>query len=286
MNMNSERIIGLFRAEKISPSITVIEDITGTRCLLVEGKKKAVLIDTCSGAGNLKVFVDSLTSLPLTVILTHGHGDHAGGAAWFDEVYLSKADWSLVEHHASMDMKMGYVSFTAGEKAAQLQSEDYCPVRTTGYLDLKDGMEFDLGDVELTVISIPGHTKGMACILNRTERTILFGDACNPSVFMWDEEAATIEEYRENLQKLKGYEDQYDTVILSHGPIKVDKSVLDEVIQICGEIMAATDDAVPFAFMDYQGLKLAKKANHEGRRLDGKIGNIVYNPKKVFKEQR
>ena len=79
-----------FKVEKLTTATTVITDITGVRCFLVQGEREAFLIDTCAGAGNLKECVDSLTTLPVTVILTHGHCDHAGSAVYFEKAYLPR----------------------------------------------------------------------------------------------------------------------------------------------------------------------------------------------------
>lgn len=265
-----------FASEKISPSTTKITDVTGVAMFLVEGSEKAVLIDTATGAGDLKAYVDTLTDKPLEVILTHGHCDHAGGAAPFDKVYLHPADWELVKHHASMDTKVEYVGFSTPVK---VDLADFAPERTAGYLPLTDGQIFDLGGVTLEVIHVQGHTQGMVCILNREERSILFGDACNPSVFLWDEESSCVEDYRDSLLAFKKQEDRYDTVYLSHGPTTIDKAVLDGVIEVCEEILADTNDWEPFEFLGH-ALRIAKKTENM-LRTDGGLGNIVYNPDKI-----
>ncbi len=266
-----------FTSEKISPSTTKITDVTGVAVFLIEGAEKAVLVDTGTGAGNLKDYVKGLTDKPLEVILTHGHCDHAGGAAPFERVWLHKNDLNLVKHHAAMDMKTDYAHFTTGQ---DFPLEDFAPERTAGYLPLENGQIFDLGGVTLEAIHVPGHTQGMMCVLNREERAILFGDACNPAVFLWAEEASCVEDYRNALLELKKQEGRWDTVMLSHGPTTIDKGILDGVIAVCGEIMAGANDWQPFDFMG-NALRIAKKEeNHV--RLDGGLGNIVYDPAKVF----
>lgn len=274
-----------FESEKISPSTTKITNIQNVFCYLVEGKDRAALIDTGSGAGDLKAYVQSLTKKPVTVILTHGHCDHAGGAAPFQEVYLNEADWELVKVHASMEMKRDYIAFALGVKMEELPENEIFEERTAGYLPLEDGQTFDLGGITLEAVAVPGHTKGMMCILNREERTILFGDGCNPAVFLWDEEALSVEEYLESLKRLKKYEKLYDKVYLSHAATVVDKSILDDVMEVCTEIMQGKADGQPFAFMDKEGLKIAKMTGQDGMRTDGKLGNIVYHPGKIFRSR-
>lgn len=266
-----------FTSEKISPSTTKLVDVSGVAVFLVEGAEKAVLIDTATGAGDLKSYVAALTDKPVEVILTHGHSDHAGGAAGFDKVWLHEDDWDLVKHHATMDMKMDYVRFITGK---ELSPKNFVPERTAGYLAIKNGQEFDLGGLTLKMLHVPGHTHGTVCVLLAEERTILFGDACNNAVFLWDEEACCVEEYRQSLLELKKQENSWDTVWLSHGPTAVDRKVLDGVISVCDEILAGTNDWQPYEFMG-QSLRMAKKVK-DRVRLDGGLGNIVYHPKKVF----
>lgn len=272
-----------FTTEKVSPSTTSITDITGVYSYLVEGEREAVLIDSGTGAGDIKAFVLSLTKLPVSVILTHGHCDHAGGDAGFEKVYLSEKDWDLARRHATMEQKKNYVSFCLGGIPETMTEADFSPVRTKEYLPLEDGQEFDLGGVVLKVVAVPGHTQGMSCVLNVTERTILFGDACNTSVFLWADEASSVEEYRETLLELKKREGDYDKVYLSHGPKLIGKEILNGVISVCDDILSGKSDEAPFEFMDHKGLLLAKKLTGAGERADGGLGNIVYNSQKIFK---
>lgn len=274
----------IYNSRRLSGTTTQIMDCTGVYAFLVEGEEKAVLIDTCTGVGDLKGYVEKLTDKPLSVILTHGHCDHAGGAAPFGTVYLNDADLKLVQYHAGMDMKMDYARFCNPEVCGAMSEKDFCPVRTGGYSSLRDGQRFDLGGVTLEAIQVPGHTKGMTCILNIEERTILFGDACNNGLFIWAEEATSIEEYLESLIRLKKHETRYDTVYMSHGEVTVDKRVLDGSIEVCREVMDGKADGQPFDFMEHH-LLMAKKTNEKGERADGGIGNLVYDPKKVFRER-
>ena len=62
------------------------------------GEKKAVLIDTGLGIGNIREVVDSLTSLPVMVMTTHVHWDHIGGHGYFENIAVHEAekDWLSV----------------------------------------------------------------------------------------------------------------------------------------------------------------------------------------------
>ena len=266
-----------FTTEKVSPSTTKIVDITGVAVFLVEGRERAALIDTATGAGDLRSFVEGLTSKPLDVILTHGHCDHAGGAAGFERVWLHKADWELACSRGGMEHKMDYARYITGK---ELTAQDFAPDRAGDYLPLEPDQRFDLGGLTLEAVHLPGHTQGMTCVLNVEERTILFGDGCNPSVFLWEEESSSVEDYRAGLLRLKEQEHRWDTVWLSHGPTQIDKAILDGVIGVCDEIIAGTNDWQPFDFMG-RPLRIAKRVENYVR-ADGGLGNIVYNPENIF----
>ena len=111
----------------------------------------------------------------------------------------------------------------------------------------------------------------------------MFGDACNPSVFLWADEASSVEEYRETLLELKKREGDYDKVYLSHGPKLIGKEILDGVILVCEDILSGNSDEVPFEFMGYEGLLMAKKPAGAGERADGGLGNIIYNSRRIFR---
>ena len=99
-----------YQLEKIHPRITRIWDVSRTAIYLIEGSESAVLVDTGVGVGSLKTVVESITTKPVTVMLTHGHVDHACGAGEFDTVYMHSADRDLYLGHSQLPVRMGYVS--------------------------------------------------------------------------------------------------------------------------------------------------------------------------------
>lgn len=269
----------LFRHERVNEHITRIFDISKTIIYLVEGKEKALVIDTGSGIGDLKAYVETLTTLPLTVCLTHGHVDHASGAGWFDEVYLNEKDWALAKEHAVNEIKKGYTASVIGDKVNEIGLEHYSP-DCKKFLPMEDGHIFDLGGVTVEMLDARGHTQGMMCPLIREDRIIVFGDACNTATFMFDNSSSTILEYTKTLDYLKSKEPLWDRVLLSHGPGDIPTGVLDDNIELCQIILDGKADNAPFNFRGTTQL-LAKRIGKHFMREDGKFGNIIYNPDKV-----
>lgn len=261
------------KVSKLSQHITQITDPTGVYLFLVEGEKEAVLIDTGVGFAGLKETVGGLTDKPLSVLLTHMHPDHAGGADAFEKVYLHPADLHL-KAEMQVEGRMGYA--VGMLRGAALTPADFIPAPGADkqYLPLSDGQIFDLGGMTLEIIHVPGHTPGSCCVLFREERSILFGDACNANtLLMW---GTTISQYKKSLQYLQTFKDRFDMVYYSHGPRPEGPSrSLEDNIELCDRILAGTDDAIPTEFIGMPAIRAAAITPYFAR-LDGKYGNIVY----------
>lgn len=126
---------------------------------LLLGSKRALLLDTGTGHVNLRAVVDELLAdrdLELVVAHTHGHGDHVGGDAQFDNVVGKSAEEVA-----------RYFGITAWPEQI---------------------VQFDLGDRVLDVVPIPGHHASHVAFYDRTTRLLLTGDSLYPGrlyVFDW-----------------------------------------------------------------------------------------------------
>ncbi|MBP5348220.1 MAG: MBL fold metallo-hydrolase [Bacteroidaceae bacterium] len=118
---------------------------------LVEGNKSAVLIDAGVRIPELDKIVAKITSKPVTMILTHGHGDHVGGAGPFPEVWVSPADEQM------------FLSNLRGYQGK--------------IVHLTDGQVIDLGDRKLEVMFTPGHTAGSVTFFDKANHYGFSGDA-------------------------------------------------------------------------------------------------------------
>lgn len=278
---------GYYQTQKITATTTVIGDVTGTQMYLVEGSRRAMLIDSGSGLPGLPALVRSLTDKPVSVLLTHGHCDHASGAGWFDTVYLNRADWVLTEKHTTLMLRKPFVRFwTSAALVSAIPDASWCPPRSDGFLPLEDGQLFELGGVTLEAVAVPGHTQGMTCVLNREERSILYGDACHTQEFLWLPESSSVEEYLENLDRLRSLRELYDTAYLSHHIIRAPRGLLEGVADVCRDVLEGRSDEDPYGFLGRTDLMRAKRANALGKRFDGGIGNIIYRRDRIFRDKR
>jgi len=277
-----------YQVEPLMPGLTRIWDVAHTAMYLVEGKEKAVLIDTGVGVGDLKAVVAGLTAKPLTVLLTHGHVDHAMGAAAFEDVRISPLDEAVYGQHSAFEGRKGYVMGSAMQGAdpavvGAVADADYLePQAFSRFAPLTPGDRFDLGGVCVEVLEGAGHTPGSVTMLIPEWRVLLLGDVCNQFTFLFDHFASPVETYRQMLLGLKEKTDgKYDRVLVSHGMGEGGVGMIDSVLAVCDDILAGRADNLPFQSPMGTGL-IAKAMNFERFcRADGGEGNIVYNPQRL-----
>ncbi|MDR2302974.1 MAG: MBL fold metallo-hydrolase [Treponema sp.] len=272
-----------FTTKEIAPGTILIGGLGNEQCYLLEGKERALLIDALAGAGNLRAFCRELTDLPLSLVNTHGHLDHAGGNFDFGECFIHSDDIPLIYEIETAD-RMGFVAgmMKAAGRNLPLSEGDFTAARPIKTLPVADGCFFDLGDRRIEVIAVPGHTRGTIVLLDRGAGLLFSGDACNVNTLLFLPHSTSIEEYRESLFHFKEFQPCFDLMWGGHGPQGVPKIIIDEAIGLCDEILAGTDDAQPEEFLG-RPCFYGKKKDQSFRRLDGKLANIAYDRDKLRK---
>lgn len=262
----------LFQTVQVSTHITRIDTPFFVSMYLVEGDKKAALIDTGMGIGSLKEFVSSLTGLPVEVYLTHGHCDHAGGSSEFDTVYLNPRDFDLEKWHATKEHRIHDVFNGPGPVPEGVQEEMFVPQRTAPYLPLEDNTTVDLGGVHVTFLPVPGHTKGILAPLVVEDRILIVGDALGEHTLLQFSESTSIETFKASLCALQEWASDFDRVLRFHGSCESKKKIIPDSIELCDAILARKDAAIPAEVHESKGL-MARPEEHPGKE-----GNIIYNP--------
>lgn len=256
-----------FQTKMVTEHIRRIILPCGVCVYLVQGSEKALLLDTGFGIGDLRSEVERQLTTPYQVVLSHGHLDHAGGAAQFDEVYLSPADFALEKRHNTW--KRRYDEICAGPDGAPegFTEQQLQPDRTEPYRSLFDGAVFELGGVQVETIAVPGHTQGMMVFLIPEDRAAIFGDACGEMTLLSKQ---AMPEYIQALRRLQLHSDRFDLILRNHGAFCSDKRLLQDNLELAEQIQCGIDAAVPLTMMGVSGFA--------GRSIEhpGKYGNIFY----------
>ena len=270
-----------YSSERVNERVTAIRSRSGEIMYLIEGDKGAVLIDTCIGMRGLKDFVEQIRAkeMPLTVLISHGHIDHAMGAPEFGDAYMNHKDIPLYQSQCSISERRGYAGMGIGSLAKAVPDEEFVPATPDfEFQALEEGMIFDLGGVTVEVYNAYGHTAGCMAFLVPEQKLLILGDACNNSTFLFDEICSSVAEYQRSMRELKDkVEGRYERVFVMHHIMDAPVSLLDEMIELCDDVIAGNVDHVPFEFMGKHAL-VAKEANERMERKDGKFANLIYNP--------
>jgi len=110
------------------------------------------------------------------LLLTHAHGDHAGGAA---RMAAALGEPRVYMHQDSAPYLIGgdeKAISLAPAKRVGLYPEDYVFEPHPVDVQLKDGDQIVIGNLELRAVSTPGHSSGhLSFLLDHDGRTEFFG---------------------------------------------------------------------------------------------------------------
>ncbi|EFR31269.1 MBL fold metallo-hydrolase [Eremococcus coleocola] len=264
----------LFQVESITEDIFRIK--MPYVCVYVfEGRDRALVLDTGWGYGDLKSVIDSVTTKPYDVIISHAHSDHYGGASQFNEVYMSLPD------------KNGYLNRLKNDIRPRIMrnalKKDNFPVHNPLFVDpipkaikyYSNGHIFDLGGLSLQALHLPGHTLGEMVFLIPERRLLFTGDACTDNTMIYFDHSAPLSAFRESLLNILKIKEQYDTVLLSHAPYQIDKEIVDSNYYWVEEILANRDDQLIIGDNDGQPIYTARDRRKSYPPLQS-LGNIRY----------
>lgn len=237
---------------------------------LLEGQDSSLLIDAGFGMGNLRDFVKSLTSKPLIVVNTHFHPDHTGGDYEFPFVCIGAKDMEYAKPFLDpkviqqMTSKMLH-DVTIADSLKFPESE----VQKTTLIAVDDNYVFKLGDRNVQVINVRGHTPGSIFLLDVKNKTLYTGDNMQ-TTWLFFKESLSVATYKQSLEKLNRIKGAYNTLYPGHG-ISLDISILEELKECCKQILNGKCEAKPYHSMIGQ----------DGVSCTYKTVTIAYDPAKI-----
>lgn len=190
--------------EQIAPDTYRICESGWINSYLLLGEEKALLIDTGNGQGRLGETVAEITDLPVTVALTHGHCDHAGGVGWFGGCFLHKNDKTLSNKIASSRfvskcLAKGYTDNTTFPRQPKKRK----------WTALEPGQTFELGGRSVGYAECRGHTTGSVAYLDDKHGLMFTGDNVCPALWLWLPGSTTVEEWLDGARLLRQLSESY-----------------------------------------------------------------------------
>ena len=225
---------GWFRVERPHPGLFVLEEPLHderVKSHLIVGERRALLLDTGMGIGNLSALVAELTDRPLTVIISHAHWDHVGGAHRFK-------GWApmLVHERGAAALGAGIGNdrlrrFLAPERLAGAlpagidpAALSFPPMPPDGVLH--GGEVFDLGGCSLEVVHAPGHAAGLLVLLDRAGGRLFSTDAAYAGALYAHLPGSDVGAYRRTMASLAALAPELRSVYPAHGEIEMDPALL------------------------------------------------------------
>jgi glyoxylase-like metal-dependent hydrolase (beta-lactamase superfamily II) len=197
----------------------------------VRGRDRDLLIDTGLGLFDLQTAFADLFARPVTVVLTHAHRDHSGGAHSFADVRIHECErhWAESAHdQLPLDIAEwpdGLADWFAARGYACGRSLFDIPVaqdRLRRGLEkirvsagLVEGDVIDLGNRAFEILHLPGHSPGSIGLLNRSTGQFFSGDAIYDGPLLDDLEESNRADCAATMRRLASIE--VTQVLPGHG---------------------------------------------------------------------
>ncbi|RFU19404.1 MBL fold metallo-hydrolase [Geodermatophilus marinus] len=229
-------------AREISRGVWSIAEPSHVNMWLIEGRDRAVLLDTGLGIARVRPVVEELTTKPVSVVNTHYHFDHVGGNHEFDDTAIHEAGAALLVEPVPREVLDRYLAYAlelvraaehvreADGRYFHLLDADSLPRPLPDGFDpaawtiappapsrtLTEGDVVDLGGRALRVLHTPGHSGDSICLLDDASGILFGGDTINTGPIyaqFHDSDVATFAKSAARLAELK---DEVTMVAVNH----------------------------------------------------------------------
>ena len=208
---------------------------------LINGPKKALLIDNGFGVGDLKGLCKYLTKKEeILCANTHFHYDHAYGNTQFDFVYCHEDEVYNIKSIQNPHI-WDYLYDENGKGIyTEFDPHDIVPFKMYDIVPLKSYETIDLGDGYLVeCIPLRGHSVGQGGYLDHRTGCLFTGDTGGAGrVVNGDPNPrnCTIERLRDDFRVIVSRIDEVSGVFPGHGPLDQTPIILEYTLEACERI--------------------------------------------------
>ncbi|MCR1783812.1 MBL fold metallo-hydrolase [Nocardioides carbamazepini] len=219
-----------FRVESIAPGISRVEEpwvhgLLRANMWHVRGRERDLVVDAGLGVVSLREHLPSLFEHDPILVVTHAHLDHVGAAHEFDDRRM----------HAACEIDGALAASLRGPELARLMGQEwalpellvealpmptyevdeYAITAAPATTELNEGDVIDLGDRQLRVLHLPGHTPGCVCLYDESDAALFSGDVIYDGELLDQLHESDIAAYVHTMRRLRSLE--IEVVYPGHG---------------------------------------------------------------------
>jgi len=195
----------------------------GNVSYLVEGDSKAIMIDTGSGENlgyegtKMKYLLNDLTTVPITLLLSHFHFDHNQNIHEFNNIAFP--DLPVLKQKSINNVyRFSSEELFSGSYPENATVTEWLPLNT----------DIDLGNRIIQLVNIKGHTNESVAIIDKTNKLAFLGDYLyNGTLFLFD--VNDITSYKASVDHLISILDSSYRLFGAHGTPEISFSKLKEL---------------------------------------------------------
>ena len=219
-----------YKIDKLEDWLYRFYDPMSVNCYLVIGEEKALLLDTGYGIVPLMPEIEKLTTLPITVVLSHGHVDHVNGAFDFDEAWMHEADLDVLKEHTAKEWRKDLAEEAIGNGVKGVDPIAHANKKCPDIKSLQIGQIFDLGGLNCEIIAMPGHSAGSVGLLIKEGCVLISADGASHLIWLFLHESTSVKAYADMLEKV--YQLDFDYFLTGHTDVKNPKSDFEKLISV------------------------------------------------------
>ncbi len=209
-----------FLVEKLDDRTYIISEPNssqGNSSFLIIGDEEAILFDSGTDENEGKGIThitDSITNLPLTLLLSHFHFDHIGNADEFPLIGIPELSFLKNRFATDSILNLSYEEVLS-ENTKSLKISKLFPI----------GKEIDLGNRKIFILHTPGHSKESISIIDKENKYIFTGDLVYNGLLLIND----CNKYVNSINTLINNSDSTFRMFGSHGKPEVDFEQLQKI---------------------------------------------------------
>jgi len=189
----------------------------GNSCFLIIGEKEAILFDSGTGESKMRSITqvtDSLTKLPVTLLLSHFHFDHIGNINEFNRIGIPEIE--LLKNRLSADKLLNL-------DRSEVLSKDKVTLKISRMYAV--GKEIDLGNRRIKIVHTPGHSKESISIIDNENEYVFTGDLVYNGLLLLND----CDAYIHSIDKIINNSNSNYRIFGSHGKPEVNYERLAQI---------------------------------------------------------